>query len=242
MANLVRKWDVDVPNYHGCSIGEQIDSLHRLLEIATFHHAEAEAFGDTTIRPLGHMWLVAKVSTKLARLPKSNERLQLTSTVYLGLASGVFWIVEGKDSAGNQIVEQGIWWTLADQTTLRPIRVADALRGTQADRSHLKALLTAWFDDVAMAEPTEQVASLTVQAADIDQNRHVHNTTYLKYLFDAIPILPQEYKIAYLSPLYLGDALTIRAVRQGNRINASGRVSSPTQSVNAFTAAMTVNS
>ncbi|MCK7484121.1 MAG: hypothetical protein MZU97_00190 [Bacillus subtilis] len=55
-----------------------------------------------------------------------------------------------------------------------------------------------------MTEPKEQVASLIVSKPRTSmQNRHVHNTTYLKYLFDAmIRFLPKHRQIVrYLSPL-----------------------------------------
>lgn len=228
-------------NREAGSIGEHIDSLHRILEIATFHHAEKEGIGDSTIRPRGQMWLVAKVATRLQRLPRATEPIRLVSTLHFGLASGVVWIVEGQDNEGQMIVEQVIWWTLADQTTLRPIRVDDSLRGTSEERSHLRSFLAERFSDIPNTIPYTTISTCIVAGEDIDQNHHVHNTTYLKYLFEAIPSVPQAYEIAYLQPLYLGDSVTILAHRQGNRIFVQGQSSSNTQSVTAFTAAMTVN-
>jgi acyl-ACP thioesterase len=241
MVKSVRNSTLDFPNLENCSIGEQIDLLHRILEIETFHHAEEQGIGDSTIRPRGQMWLVAKVATRLQRLPFAAESMRLRSTLHFGLASGVVWVIEGQNSDHQTIVEQVIWWTLADQATLRPVRVDVSLRGTPEDRLALKSFLAEWFPDSPGAIPYSAVFTREVIAEDIDQNHHVHNTTYLKYLFEAIPIVPLTYEIAYLQPLYLNDFVTLMTHRQGNRIFVLGQSSSNTQSVTAFTAAMTVN-
>jgi acyl-ACP thioesterase len=241
MIKSVRSSSHEFSNRLDCSVGEQIDSLHRILEIATFHHAEEEAIGDSTIRPRGQMWLVAKVATRLRRLPRAGESIRLTSSLHFGLASGVVWVIEGYDIEGLLIVEQVIWWTLADQTTLRPIRVDVSLRGTPEERLLLKSFLNERFPDVPSAIPYSAISTRVVMDEDIDQNHHVHNTTYLKYLFEAISSVPHMYEIAFLQPMYLGDSVTILAYRQGDRIFVQGQSSSTTQSVTAFTAAMTVN-
>jgi acyl-ACP thioesterase len=188
-------------------IGKRLEHIHRLAEMASFSHAQALGVGDDIIRPLGKMWLVVKVSTKLLKLPIFMSEIHIQTTPLFGLASGVLWIVEA--TCNNQLVfEQAILWAMADQTSQKAIRLPEFFGQFEQQKALVKDKLKDWFSlDASMIIPTHCSNPQAIHPSHIDFNHHLHNTRYIEYLFVSFPVYPREIEIHYLTPILPNDMI-----------------------------------
>ena len=192
-------------------MGKRLEHMHRLAEMASFSHAQALGIGDDVIRPLGKMWLVVKVSTKIYKLPAFMAPIDIQTTPLFGLASGVLWMVEA--TYHNQLVfEQAILWAIADQTSQRAERLPEFFGRFEKQKSLVKAKIKDWYPlDASMIIPTQVSDPQAIHPSHIDFNHHLHNTRYIEYLFASFPVHPREIEIHYLAPIWPTDIIVFES-------------------------------
>jgi acyl-ACP thioesterase len=206
-------------------IGKRLEHIHRLAEMASFSHAQALGIGDDVIRPLGKMWLVVKVSTKLVSIPIFMAELDIQTTPLFGLASGVLWMVEA--TCNHQLIfEQAILWAMADQTSQKAIRLPEFFGQFEQQKSLVKEKIKDWFPlDASMIHPTRVSEPQVVHPSHIDFNHHLHNTRYIEYLFVSFPVQPREIEIHYLAPILPNDIIVFESCLIHDTILVNGLVS-----------------
>ena len=211
-------------------IGKRLEHIHRLAEMASFTHAQALGIGDDVIRPLGKMWLVVKVSTKLMEFPIFMTEIHIQTTPLFGLASGVLWIIEA--TSNNQLVfEQAILWAMADQTSQKAIRLPEFFGQFEPQKSLVKEKIKDWFPlDASMITPTRVSNPQAVHPSHIDFNHHLHNTRYIEYLFVSFPVHPKEIEIHYLAPILPNDIIVFEFCLIHDTILVNGLATSLQQS------------
>lgn len=204
------KWthvNLDFANHQ--TVSSILDSWHRIVEIATFQHAQELGFGDDVVRPQGWMWLVVKVATTIHQNITDSIQVRIKTEVILGLHSSVLWLVSVFDSQGTLLLEQVLSWALADQKTNQILSILDRIPRYIANREVAKQLASTWFPKLIISHQTKPMYDYHVNIQDIDQNNHVHNTTFIAILFQKDQRFPRSYRVDYQDMMFLDEGIQI---------------------------------
>lgn len=200
------------------SIASKLDTLHRAIEIATFQHAQELGFGDDVIRCQNWMWLVVKVATTIHRHVSFPHQVIIRTEAILGLHSGVLWHVQLYNRDHILFVEQVISWALADQQTLQLLSILNRIPILPTNRDNAKKLASTWFPKISPLVSFVPKFVYQVKPEDIDQNHHVHNTTFVAILFQEEQQFPMHYRLDYQDMMFLGEVVLIEESFQDKRI------------------------
>jgi len=191
------------------SVGSILDDWHRILEIATFQHAKELGFGDDVVRPQGWMWLVVKVATTIHQKITDSIQVKIKTEVILGLHSSVLWLVSVFDHHETLRLEQALLWALADQKTNQLLSIQNRIPPYPFHREVAKRLSSMWFPKLTLSSSTTLIGQYHVSSQDIDQNNHVHNTTFIAILFQKDQRFPRSYRVDYQDMMFLNETILV---------------------------------
>jgi len=188
------------------------NALMQYLQEAAARHAEQLGFGFADLDAHDCFWVLANLRLDVTRLPRWNECFTLRTW-----PSGHTRVVAsrefvGTNAQGGELFRAGSEWMVLDKHKSRPrnlTRLELAL-----PRSAPKALTT----ELRRLQPTGNytgVHTLGVPFSALDFNRHVNNTEYLRWAFDAIHFgyprigAVRSLQVTYLAELFEGDEIEV---------------------------------
>ncbi|MBN1513404.1 MAG: hypothetical protein JXB13_15410 [Phycisphaerae bacterium] len=195
-------------------------ALMQYLQEAAARHAEQLGFGFADLDAQDCFWVLANLRLDVTRLPRWNECFTLKTW-----PSGHTRVVAsrefvGADERGNELFRAGSEWMVLDKHKSRPRNLTRLKLALPA--SGPKALTT----ELRRLQPTGDYTrchKLRVPPSALDFNRHVNNTEYLRWAFDAIgfghphtgPV--RRLEATYLAELFEGDDIEILVRRPSER-------------------------
>jgi acyl-ACP thioesterase len=188
------------------------NALMQYLQESAARHAEQLGFGFADLDAQDCFWVLANLRLNVTRLPQWNERFTVRtwpSGHSRVIASREFVATDGE---GDELFRAGSEWMVLDKHKSRP-RNLKRLKMKLPERGP-KALAT----ELRRLQPTGHyhlVHSLHVPASALDFNRHVNNTEYVRWAFDAIRRASvrvgtvRSLEVTYLAELFEGDEIEV---------------------------------
>lgn len=191
-------------------------------EIA-WRHANSAGFG-TNLSENRQMWALARLSIKAAKRPAWGEKMKIYTAgrgVNKIFAFREFLLT---DLDGNPLVTGMSSWLLLDSVSKRPQRPESVLPRELFD-PELKPM---WEPEKVQAQgEIKNQIRIQVKPSDLDLNRHVNNTSYIRWAEDLIiqaGIDPKFCGINYLSECHLNDEVTLELSESAGEFFVEGKV------------------
>lgn len=197
------------------------EAILQMLETAGSHHSDAAQDNVIAGSQAGFAWVLTEWRVKIIRQPDSKEHLRI-STWIRGKAPAAmvhreFIVV---DDQGNICILAEAALVLLDINRGRMTRITeDALAPYQPEDKTV-------FDDELprLREPDTILFThpMALRYSDIDFNGHVHNTRYMEFALDALPVHIRgqedwkEIRIAYLKAVQENDEVITNYACQGD--------------------------
>lgn len=204
---LIESFDVDI-------LGRlRPQTLFAFLLNSAWNHANGSIYGHKELLARNLMWVLIKVQILVKRLPKWGEHITIETwgkqKVRL-YALRDFTITSG---AGKKLISATSSWMILDRTSGRPQRFdrkSDSLPWLLG-----KDEIETNLEKVQELKSTNELGRFRVLFSDIDVNRHVNSTKYLKWMIDSHS---QEHleateiksiEMSFLSEAMPGDEVTV---------------------------------
>ena len=201
----------------------RLSRLFTLLQEAAIAHTEALGWPRETTLDRGFLWVVTLQETRVARLPRYDERVTLESVP--GDMMHTFYprFYRLTDANGETLLTSSALWALMDVQTRAmcfPDRTGVVIGGQKAD----------WetFFPAAPRLPAEGAETpFTVPYSYVDLNGHMNNTRYFDLAEDLMDADLRERRLLSVKTEYSGEArcsetLSVRASRTGNEFRVCG--------------------
>lgn len=187
------------------------DLLDYLQDVAA-EHADELGVGLSSIREHRELWVLSRLRLSLTRGIRCGERLRLTT--YPSGVDALFALRQYTLTSGDEVVCRGTsGWLLLSASTFRPLRPSDCL-----PESLLSETLPSHFPTPGKLR-REEVAGArreyVVRASDLDENNHLNNAQYGRFIGDALSLPGElrEVQVNYNHQALLGDVLCCGGTR-----------------------------
>jgi acyl-ACP thioesterase len=217
---LARKEGFPVHKYEVDAFGTLSPSALQgyLSEIAGLH-ADELGVGLETLMARGVTWVLSRLRLEIPTPIVLGDELEIETW-----PSGIERLFALREFVvrrrGEEVARATTQWLVLDLTTRKPVRPADVLdpRFPRQPTPPVAPVSRARLPELAAREVVER--RFHVRLADIDQNLHVTNTTYLGWAMEAVP---QEVwrshrlasvEVQYVAETLYGDVVLSRARRQ----------------------------
>jgi len=195
------------------------NALMQYLQESAARHAEQLGFGFADLDAQNCFWVLANLRVEITRLPQWNERFTVRtwpSDHTRVIATREF---VGTAGDGSELFRAGSEWMVLDKHKSRPrnltrLRITLPAGGPKVLATELRRLQP--LPDGRKAH------SLRVPASALDFNRHVNNTEYIRWAFDALhfdgaridPL--RSFQVTYLAELFEGDRVEMLVAPAGD--------------------------
>lgn len=197
------------------------DIFTLFMDIASEHGSDM-GFGSDKLAKKGLLWLTVKTKIRIFNRPNMMETV--TAATWPEKPGRVRCNRYYKLSDNSSLLAVGkTEWTVADLKTGRPIKLAEVF-SDDID----------FCPDVSCAKPyfridedfseCEEISSYRIRSTDIDIGQHMNNAAYVRVLFGAFSCAElknmniSEVEIAFRSPCYENDELSVRCRRNAETI------------------------
>lgn len=180
---------------------------------AAWNHARGSSYGYEELAARNRMWVLSRIRIVINRLPAWNDRLDIST--WGKRADRLFalrdFVVASED--GGTVATAVSAWLILNRTTGRPQRFGaeeDGFPWQPVGRDDAGAP-----DEVPALGPGPSLARFRVLFSDVDVNRHVNSTRYLRWILDAHPFdfleanEPGRLELCYLSPAMPEDEVVV---------------------------------
>ncbi len=196
----------------------RLSQLFELMQEAATDHSELLGVGIGEIRKQNLMWVLARQSVEIARLPRYGEEIVLETwpgrTVH-SLYPRYYRVLDG---GGEPIINSSAIWMLADM---------DARALVPSSRSGIEFGFEKRGSELALPSPprrffTDRSCSFTVPFSYVDMNGHMNNTRYLDLADNLCPALAagrdaKSVVVEYSAELRLGQSYELFYGSEGDR-------------------------
>ena len=191
-------------------------------------HAEMLGFGSAEMRARNLVWIMARMSFLVSRLPKIGDKLTVRT---FPEKPGAFDVNRGYyifDKTGSEVISGSSKWCVLDINTNKLQRCAPVFE--KFDDSEFIPYPP--FEDanpkIKAAQNTGQTGEtpliFQVQVTDLDQNFHMNNARYGDVILNACGVeMLQNNRLArldvnFISQLFVGDKYEVYKVQKGDTI------------------------
>ncbi|MGD9909022.1 MAG: acyl-[acyl-carrier-protein] thioesterase [Candidatus Izemoplasmatales bacterium] len=199
-----------------------LDSLQRRIQNISDEHGYLLGFGFDDMKKRGFFWVVSRLMVEIKQMPRLNDMLTIETFLTPPTGAGINRYYQLFNSEGLCLITGVAKWSVVSNETLKLVKTnqLDFVTNLQFSKEAIE------FSNEGLKRidfPSDQeviLKSLVVKQEDLDFNNHVNNTIYVKYIRDlfGIPSDLYAYQINFISPLYLGDKVHIKAVSIENKI------------------------
>ena len=195
-------------------------ALLKVLENAADHHSASVTDESVEGSMHGVAWILAEWRVEIIRAPRYNDVINIETWISDGSAAAhsnrEFLL---SDEHGGVLVKAAAKLTLFDLKANRIIKTDRAV--LERYRPEGRAVFSEKAHRLLPAESFEHEVQFPLRRSDIDYNGHVHNTSYLNFVFDILPENAVQsfdiakVRIAYKRPIKLGDNTIIKFHKDG---------------------------
>lgn len=192
-------------------------------EIA-WRHANSAGFG-LKLAESGQLWALARLEIRAEELPSWGDRIRIYTAgrgVNKIFAFREFLIT---DPDGKVLVSGMSSWLLLDSLSKRPLRPELVLPKALFDPT----LIPSWQPEkIQVAGNLKFKEPIRVKPSDLDLNRHVNNTSYIRWAEDLLiqhGYSQTQFAINYLSECHINDEVVLELYQDGALIYIQGTVS-----------------
>ena len=197
--------------------------LFELLQEAAVDHTERLGMGREMTLDRGLLWVVTMQSAEIRRMPEYDEtiRIQTWPGETMHVLFPRYYRLETAE--GEELLRSGALWMLVDEK----------LRRFVFPENHgisISGVKTPWEYPLPAAPlplPFSGERDFSVPYSYVDLNGHMNNTRYFDLAEDCIPAAAEgkmlrAVQAEYKAEVLLGERLTLRWGREGNRYYLSG--------------------
>ena len=205
----------------------KIASLMQSMQEAAALHAEQLGFGFERLGEMNSYWVLSNIRLEIARLPVWRE--QVTIRTWPSGFNRVIATREfvGVDRDNRELFKTGSEWMILDKQKNRPKNLFRLNLDLPKTR---EKVLSENLDRLRRTDGYQKVDRISVPYSSIDLNRHVNNTEYVRWGFDALRrtfTLEGDVRwmqVCYLSEVFEGDELDLLVSSDSNgRFHILGR-------------------
>jgi acyl-ACP thioesterase len=214
-----------------------------LFQEGALLQAEELGFGESHCILEGRMWVLSRLLLEIESFPAHRSRIELST--WPKKPQGPFanrdFLIRSEE--GRLMARATSAWLLLDVKTLRPIRPQPLFEKFPVEGLGEALTGTAPKIPVPSAECGMEL-NVTARYSDLDQNRHVNNTRYVRWFLDCYgpeeiaPVEKLRFSINYLSAATFNDKVhlcrtdadgfsTIRGFLEDGSETFSARISLP---------------
>ena len=188
-------------------------ALLNVLQDISHYHANLLGFGYEDMVAQQIFWVLTRQKLTMTKWPKWHEHIKVQTWIRQGAAA-----FTNRDFAiylnNQKIGEATTSWMTMDAKTRRPksIDYKDLFSNINSENK----ITVAAEKHLPLATDITTLTDFKVRNSDIDQNNHVNNTKYAKWILDAIPFEMHHqheltsYSINFLAETKLNDTVTIQ--------------------------------
>ena len=195
-------------------------ALLKVLENAADHHSASVTDESVDGSMHGIAWILAEWRVEIIRTPRYNDVINIETWISDGSAAAhsnrEFLL---SDEHGGVLVKAAAKLTLFDLKENRIIKTDRAI--LERYRPEGSSVFSEKAHRLIPAESFSSETVFPLRRSDIDYNGHVHNTSYLNFVFDILPENAVQsfdiakVRIAYKRPIKLGDNTIIKFHKDG---------------------------
>jgi len=158
-------------------------TLFAYLLNAAWNHAKSTVYGYEELSARNLMWVLIKMQLIIKRQPKWGDQVAIETW---GKRIERLYALRDfamSSASGEKMISATSSWMVLDKTSGRPQRFHLKTDGFpwQPEREEIETDL----QKVPELRSGKQVAQFRVQFSDIDVNRHVNSTRYLRWMIDS---------------------------------------------------------
>ena len=194
-----------------------LPALLDLFQEAAWNHARSYHLSVPELREDGIMWVLFRLHVEIDRYPAWGE-----AVVVQTWPSGIHGLRFHRDflyrDAGGSIIGRGTTaFMMLDMASRRPTRLTDERVGFPVTPE--RAIDDA-FPRLPEATAHDRIAEFRVRRDDVDMNRHVNTTSYVRWCLESVPEelwrtrVPAGLEIHYREECFLGDTISAGAQLQ----------------------------
>ncbi|MHA7128170.1 acyl-[acyl-carrier-protein] thioesterase [Algoriphagus namhaensis] len=215
--------DTEVHSFQVSPAGEiRMHAVGDWFQEIAWRHANHAGFG-TEISRASQLWAMARLDIQALRLPVWGEKFRLFTAgrgVNKLFAFREFLMC---DQSGKPLIKGMSSWLLLDAQSKRPLRPELVLPEALFDPK----LKPTWEPPKILikGEKLEEI-DLQVKPSDLDLNKHVNNTSYIRWAEDLIGERGlRNCALNYLAECHLGDVVTLSLFQESDTYFLEGQVS-----------------
>ncbi len=191
-----------------------LPSFFSLFQEAALLQAEELGFGETHCLREGRMWVLSRLLLEIESFPSHRSRIELNTWPKKPkgpFANRDFLI---RSEAGGVMAHATSAWLLLDAESLRPVRPQPLFEKFPLDGLG-EALPGTAPKIAAPSGECGKELDVTARYSDLDQNRHVNNTRYVRWFLDCYdpeeiaPVGKLRFAINYLSSATFGNKVRL---------------------------------
>ena len=202
-----------IVKYYECDVNSRL-TLPMLLNIVIdTSEAQSELLerGGDFIKNLGLTWVITEHDLTISRLPKTNEKIIVTTEAREHnkyFCYRYFWL---HDTQGNQLVEMMTTFVLMNLETRKMVSVPSELLAPYQSEKIKTIRRGEVFPDL---DGEIKEVPFTIHFSDIDTNKHVNNSRYLGWMVDSLTYEtltnyePKRAIIRFIKETRSGEAVT----------------------------------
>ena len=197
-----------------------LPSVLKVLENAADHHSASVTDESVEGSMRGVAWILAEWRVEVIKLPSYRDTLVIETWISEESAAAhsnrEFLLL---DDRGNVLIKAAAKLTLFDLKENRIIKTDRAI--LERYRPEGSSVFSEKAHRLIPAESFSSETVFPLRRSDIDYNGHVHNTSYLNFVFDILPENAVQsfdiakVRIAYKRPIKLGDNTIIKFHKDG---------------------------
>lgn len=204
----------------------QPSALMSFMEEAAAEHCRVIGLDIFSLLESGQGWVLTGAALKVLRYPAYGERLSIETWISRWKNFSGIREYRITSSNGEIVAEGGGRWVFWDLGTRKPVKIPQVFRDSWylSDDSPYRLMYpssdTPEFPETIPGAGDECSVRLKVRRGDVDLYGHLHNTTYMDWLMEAVPDHlyqdwePRTFGIRFLGEAGLGDDV-IFSTRRG---------------------------
>jgi medium-chain acyl-[acyl-carrier-protein] hydrolase len=189
-----------------------LHNLFGLLQESAYQHVKILNIGWKDLHNKKLAWIISKMKLEIIKLPvwEQDVRIRTWSSGTDGIISNRCW--EVTDMKNNIIVSGTSDWLIINENTRRITRIdKDLINNHKLDRG----LGNDALKKLPKSDECIKISEINARNSEIDINRHVNNTNYIKWITDSQEIRflnshrAKDIEINYLKEILAGDKVEI---------------------------------
>ncbi|MGF1672024.1 MAG: acyl-[acyl-carrier-protein] thioesterase [Balneolaceae bacterium] len=164
----------------------RLDAIANLLQEAAGNHAKKLQFDITDLHDSNHTWILHQLHIKMDRYPEWRDQITIETWPSSGDRLRAYRDFRILDLNKTELGVALTHWLIIDLNKRRPVRIPQEILDLGLDSAnHVIPINSSKSPDYN--GKVIKSAEFTVHHSDLDLNKHLNNTVYVRWLIDTIP-------------------------------------------------------